>query len=204
MLLFTEVLPVNLALFDFDGTITNRDSLEEFIIFARGAPRYYAGLFYLTPMLLLYKLKIIPNYRSKEIFLRHYFNHFSQSDLERLGREYSLTQIDKIVRPEALKAIQEHQKRGDAVVIVSASMKCWLAPWCEKNKITLISTELEFKEGIFTGHFKTKNCYGKEKASRVKVLYDLSLFESIYAYGDSAGDKELLQLAEHRFYKPFR
>ncbi len=195
---------MTLALFDFDGTITNKDSLQEFIKFARGAQRYYAGLLYLTPMLLLYKLKIIPNYRAKEILMTHFFKGMPQSDFETLGREYALNEIDKIVRPRALQAIAEHQKKGHAVTIVSASMKSWIWAWCEQKNITLIATELEFEDGIVTGKFLTKNCYGIEKANRVNALYNISIFKTIYAYGDSTGDKELLALADKSFYKPFR
>ena len=195
---------MNLALFDFDGTITNKDSLEEFIKFARGSSRYYAGLFYLAPMLILYKLHVIPNHRAKEIFLAHYFKAIPQKEFEKLGHEYALKEIDKIVRPKALEAIKQHQKNGDAVTIVSASISSWLKAWCEKKNITLIATELEFENGIFTGRFRGKNCYGAEKANRVKALYNLKIFKTIYAYGDSAGDRELLKLANKSFYKPFR
>ncbi len=195
---------MTLALFDFDGTITNKDSLEAFIKFARGAQRYYAGLLCLAPMLLLYKLKIIPNYRAKEILMAHFFKGMPQNDFETLGRKYALNEIDKIVRPAARQAIEEHQRKGHAVTIVSASMKSWLQAWCQQNNITLIATELEFEHGRVTGKFLTKNCYGIEKANRVKALYNLSIFKTVYAYGDSAGDKELLALAHKSFYKPFR
>jgi len=174
---------MNLALFDFDGTITTKDSLEEFIIFAKGASRYYAGLLYLSPMLLLYKLHIIPNGRAKELFLAHFFKGTSQKEFETLGEHYALNEIDKIVRPQAKKAILQHQQNGDTVVIVSASVDLWLKVWCQKSNIALISTELEFKNGMFTGRFKGEN---------------------IYAYGDSEGDRELLALANKSFYKPFR
>jgi len=60
------------------------------------------------------------------------------------------------------------------------------------------------KGGVVTGKLLTKNCYGIEKANRVKEIYDLSHYERIYAYGDSTGDTELLALANESFYKPFR
>jgi HAD superfamily hydrolase (TIGR01490 family) len=194
---------MNLALFDFDGTITTKDSLEEFIIFARGASRYYAGLLYLSPMLLLYKLHVIPNGRAKEIFLAHFFKGLSQKELQHLGEQYAHHEIDKIIRPKALEAIRAHQNSGDSVAVVSASLTLWLEAWCKREQITLIATEADFQEGIFTGHFKGDNCYGKEKARRVNERYDLKAFKTIYAYGDSSGDRELLALADKSFYKPF-
>ncbi len=195
---------MTLALFDFDGTVTARDSLETFTIFARGAQRYYLGLLYLAPMLLLYKLKIIPNDRAKAIFLKHFFNGLSKEEFQRLGREYARSNIDAIIRPKALQAIRNHQRRGDTVVIVSASLRCWLEPWCQRHNIALIATELAFPNGKFNGRFHTKNCYGIEKLNRVKERYNLTHFTTIYAYGDSEGDRELLALATHAFFKPFR
>ncbi len=195
---------MTLALFDFDGTLTTKDSLEEFVLFTRGAQRYYMGLLYLSPVLLLYKLKIIPNHRAKEIFLAHFFQGVSHQTFTRWGREYATQKIDAIIRPQALAALQEHQRRGDEVAIVSASIKCWLEPWCHRHNITLLSTELEFKDARFSGRFSTKNCHGIEKVNRIKAYYDLSRFDTIYAYGDSEGDTELLALATHPFYKPFR
>jgi hypothetical protein len=50
-----------LALFDFDGTLTDRDSLPDFIIHAVGWVRYVFGLFVLSPILALYLLKLIRN-----------------------------------------------------------------------------------------------------------------------------------------------
>ena len=70
--------------------------------------------------------------------------------------------------------------------------------------IELIATKLEFKAGKLTGKFATNNCYGAEKSHRIKELFDLELYDYIYAYGDSRGDKEMLALADESFYKPFR
>lgn len=97
-----------------------------------------------------------------------------------------------------------HKKEGQTVVIVSASMRCWLKPWCDQQHIELISTELEVEDNKLTGQFSTKNCYGVEKENRVRTAYDLSIYDNIYAYGDSSGDKELLALADESYYKPFR
>jgi len=79
---------------------------------------------------------------------------------------------------------------------VSASMQSWIQPWCDKNNIELLSTQLEFKDGKVTGRFLTKNCHGKEKENRIKELLHVEDYETIYAYGDSSGDTEMLALAD--------
>jgi len=47
------------------------------------------------------------------------------------------------------------------------------------------------------------NCNGKEKVSRIKEAFNLADFETVYAYGDSSGDKEMLAIATHAHFRPF-
>jgi phosphatidylglycerophosphatase C len=193
-----------IAFFDFDGTITTKDSLADFIQYAVGKTNYYVGLFTLSPMLIAYMLKFIPNHIAKEKLIAHFFKSGDARQFQKLAEQYSLERIDKIVRPKAIEKIRWHQNQGHQVVIVSASIESWLRAWCDKNNIELIATCLEVKGCKLTGKFATKNCYGLEKANRVKEAFELSLYDHIYAYGDSHGDKELLALAVESFYKPFR
>ncbi len=193
-----------LALFDFDGTITTKDSLSDFIQYAVGKQSYYMGLLKLSPMLTAYTLKFIPNHLAKEKLIAHFFKGWDADQFQKLAEKYSLEQIDMITRPKAIEKIKRHQEQGHKVVIVSASIACWLKAWCAKNNIDLISTQLEIKNNKLTGKFSTKNCYGIEKSNRIKKAYNLDDYDYINAYGDSRGDKELLALADESFYKPFR
>ncbi len=128
----------------------------------------------------------------------------SKEIFESIARDYSLHHITTILRPQAMEKIEWHQQEGHKVVIVSASIECWLRPWCEEHDLDLLGTKLKFKDDVFIGKFLSKNCYGIEKENRVKENYNLNEYNYIYAYGDSAGDKELLALANESFYKPFR
>lgn len=193
-----------LVLFDFDGTITTKDSLADFIQFSIGKPAYYQGLFLQSPMLIAYKLKIIPNDVAKEKFIGSFFKGWDEEKFRNLAIDYSIKKIDSILRPGAIEKMRWHQDKGDRVAVVSASIECWLKPWCEKNGIELLSTRLEMREGKLTGKFSTKNCYGAEKAYRVRERFDLEQYTYITAYGDSRGDKELLELADESHYRPFR
>jgi phosphoserine phosphatase len=47
------------------------------------------------------------------------------------------------------------------------------------------------------------NCYGEEKVRRIRASYNLDEFNHIYAYGDSEGDKAMLDLAHEHDYKHF-
>ena len=193
-----------IAFFDFDGTITTDDSLLKFIRFVVGDRRFLLGLVVLSPMLVLYKLKLIPNYKAKQYMLSWFFKGMSKDAFLKVANEYSLVHIDKILRPKAIEKINWHKNQGHKVVVVSASIECWLRPWCEKNNLELIATKLEIKDDIVTGKLLSKNCYGVEKVNRIKELYDLENFDYIYAYGDSSGDKQMLEISHEKFYKPFR
>lgn len=193
-----------LVLFDFDGTITFKDTFLEFIKFTHGKARFYAGFSILFPFLLLYKLGIIPNYKAKEIVLSWYYKNKSILYLEEQGKAFAKEKLPQLIRPLALKKIQEYKNQNAEIVIVSASIKEWLSAWCQETQIPLICTELETKNSLITGKLETPNCYGSEKVRRIKKEYQLHDFENIIAFGDSKGDSEMLAIANEKHYKPFR
>lgn len=192
------------ALFDFDGTITTKDSLADFIQYAVGKPSYYMGLLALSPILTCYKLNLISNHIAKQKLITHFFKGWDADKFKEIAYRYAYEHLDKITRPKALEKIRWHLRKGHKVVIISASIECWLKAWCEESNVDLIATRLEIRAGKLTGKFATRNCYGIEKVNRIREIYDLSQCDHVYAYGDSRGDKEMLALADERFYKPFR
>ena len=192
-----------ISLFDFDGTITKDDSLIKFILFAAGNVKFVFGIALLSPMLVAYKLKFIPNYKAKQYMLSYFFKGMSEEKFMRIANEYSLNHIDTILRPKAMEKIAWHKEQGHKIVVVSASMECWLKPWCDKNELELIATKLEITNNKLTGKFASKNCYGPEKVNRIREIYNLKDYERIYAYGDSKGDMEMLGIADKKHYKYF-
>lgn len=194
---------MRLALFDMDGTITTKDSLIRFLIYSHGYPKYLLGMLLHSHYLFAYKLGIYPNYKAKEKIISHFFRGWRADQFQRLAQQYSSEELDKITRPKAMQRIQWHHEQGHKIVVVSASIEDWLAEWCNKHGVELISTQLKYHNDCLTGEFATKNCYGAEKVARIKARYDLSKFDYIYAYGDSSGDKEMLNLANEKFYKIF-
>lgn len=197
--------PTNtLALFDFDGTISSKDSLEEFIRFAVGDVKYYVGLALLAPILGLYLLKLLPNHVAKQKLMAYFFKNWKTERFKTLATAYALEQLPKILRPKAMERIRWHQQQGHTVVVVSASIECWLQPWCEQIGVALLGTQLETQQNRLTGRFASPNCYGEEKVRRIRAAYCLDDYAEIYAYGDTSGDKPMLELAMHSFYQPFQ
>ena len=187
---------MRLALFDFDGTLTTKDSLGEFIKFAVGKPTYYFKLVLFSPVFFLYKTKLMDNSYAKELLFRLYFSGVNEDEFRAVAKEYGETTLNDIVRENIYAKFLEHIENGDKVIIVSASMRCWLHPWADKHKVDLLSTELAFKDKKFTGRFATKNCHGQEKLNRVQRHINLDDYETITTYGDSSGDNEILAIAD--------
>ena len=192
----------HIAFFDFDGTITSKDSMIEFVKFIHGNIGLCKGLFRLMPILLALKLKLINNQTAKEKFIFHFLKHLKKDEINNLAEKFE-TVLDQIVLPNALRKIEWHKQNNHEVVVVSASFECYLKKWCQKQKLHLICTKLEFKQQMLSGKFATKNCYGIEKVNRINEEYDLDRFQNIYVYGNSKGDKEMMQLGTHQFYKYF-
>jgi len=190
---------VRLALFDFDGTLTTKDSLGEFIKFAVGEPTYYCKLALFSPIFILYKIKLMDNSYAKELLFRLFFSGISEQKFKNYAQEYAAKKLDLIKRDDIYEKFLQHIQDGDRVIVVSASMKCWLEPWTSKHNVELLCTQLAFQDGKFSGKFQTKNCHGKEKLIRVKELLNLDDYKEIYTYGDSSGDDAILGIANHPY-----
>jgi phosphatidylglycerophosphatase C len=193
----------SLALFDFDGTITKKDTFIEFIKFTHGSVKFWAGILVLSPMLSLYALKFIKNEKAKTIMFNYFFKGWEHKRLMQAGEEFCKIKLPFMLRKEALSKIKEHQSNGDRIVLITASIKEWVMPWCKTMEIEIISTEIEVINNTITGQLSSANCYGPEKVNRLKKLLSMDDYSTIYAYGDSKGDREMLALSQHPHFKPF-
>ena len=230
-----------IAFFDFDGTITTKDTLLEFIKYGKGSFRFYTGFLLNSPWLIAYRLKIISNQAAKERILTWFFGNYPVTDFRELCDRFAAEIIPGLIRPKALQEIALLRQKGAAVVIVSASPANWLQGWADSIQAALLATRLEtttpasapkaITSGTesppgaattaspgtgptpvaptpvaprLTGRILGLNCYGKEKVRRIQEAYTLSDYDEIYTYGDTSGDKPMLGLGTHAFYKPFR
>lgn len=192
---------MNIAFFDFDGTITTKDTLFQFIRFSKGNFKFYLGLLFLLPVLLAFKAGFLPNWRAKEILFTWFFKGISEAEMHKLGDSFASHIIPTLICPEAKEALAFHTDKGSRIVVVTASFSIWIKPWCDSNQVELIATECEIQQGKLTGLIQGKNCYGKEKVRRIREKFALEQFDRIYAYGDSKADLEMLNLADEKQMK---
>ena len=186
--------------FDFDGTLTTKDTLLEFIRFAKGNVGLAVGFLYYSPLIILMKLHFYPNWKVKQKIFAWFFKGMAIGDFERLCLVFS-QQSHQLILPAGMEMIKKALEEEDsAVVIISASIDNWVRPFFDGigGNINILGTQIEVSNGRLTGRFISKNCYGQEKVYPERENYEL------IAFGDSRGDRELLAYADKAFYKPFR
>jgi phosphatidylglycerophosphatase C len=192
---------MNLALFDFDGTVTSSDTWTPFMRFAVRPARMLPGQVLLIPVVAGYRLGMVSASRGRQLAARVGFQGEEAAAVRRLGVEYATTVLPGTLRQRALERIAWHESHGDDVVLVSASLDVYLGPWCEQRGMHYICTTLEEREGRLTGRYVEGDCAGAEKARRVLRRYELARYAGVYAYGDSGEDREMLELAHRKFYR---
>lgn len=199
--------------FDFDGTLTTRDTLLLFIRFVCGQWGFIAVFLRYAPLLVLMKLKLYPNWRVKQKVFARCFGGMTIETFNDYCRSFAQKYSSCVLRPEGLATVRKALDEGATVMIVSASVDNWVCPFFDDILTTLsnptafvvLGTEVEAIDGRLTGQFKSRNCYGAEKMRRLSAQLPAQREDCyIVAFGDSRGDKEMLQYADEAHYKPFR
>jgi HAD superfamily hydrolase (TIGR01490 family) len=192
---------MDLALFDFDGTLTTGDTVTPFCRFAIPARRAVLAGLLISPALVAHRLGVLSTPSTRRIVARAGFQGARASVVRALGQAYASEVLPAAVAPRAMDRLQWHRHRGDTVVVVSAGLDVYLAPWCERQGVSLICSELEERAGRLTGRYRRGDCSGRTKALLVRCTFDLKRFATVYAYGDSGEDREMLDLAQRRYYR---
>ena len=188
--------------FDFDGTLTLRDSFFALIRHAKGLPALCAGLARLALPLTGAVLHLTDRGLVKERLFAHFFGGMDAADFDRCCERFA-KENGGILRSGAMDAVRDACARGTAV-IVSASAENWVRPFFAGLAVEVIATRLETAGGRLTGRFLGANCTGAEKVRRLAARFPDRASYTLTAYGDSAGDRELLAFADEAHFRPFR
>jgi phosphatidylglycerophosphatase C len=189
-----------LVLFDFDGTLTKRDTFPQFVFFSVGYFKGLFGFFIFLPTIFLFLLKLVDGAKLKEKMVTFYFKNEKEEVFSEKGKVF----IEKLIatggfNQDVYKKFESYIEKNEVVCIVSASLDIWIKPFSEKHNIHYLCTELEYMNGISTGKLKTPNCNRDEKAIRIKQKYNLADYTKIIAYGNSGGDKAMFELANETY-----
>ncbi len=191
------------AAFDFDGTLTQHDTLPRFLLHVLGYAALARHTLALSPILAGYSLGVIGNDVAKEKVLVRCLGGMTMDELRQQGESFAARVLPDLLRPEAMQRVKWHQQQGHRCVIVSASLELYVRPWAIKAGFDeVIASQLETQQdGRTTGRLHGANCFGIEKVNRLDRLLGSRQSYTVHAYGDSRGDKELLASADYAYYR---
>ena len=192
-----------LVAFDFDGTLTVRDSFTAYLAWKAGTWRWWGGILRLTPAMAAY-LFHRDRGKLKGRFVRHFLAGESLEAIETSARQFAQARGQSLLRPDAVAAWRRWRSMGAKIVIVTASPEAIVAPFARSlGADMLIGSRLAVDaDGRVRGPLEGGNCRGAEKVRRLKDAFgdDVCLTA---AYGDTSGDREMLRIADEKGYRVF-
>lgn len=191
--------------FDFDGTLTKKDTFIEFIEYVKGYGKTFWGFFLFSPILILMKLKLYPNWKAKQQVFAWFFKGMPIDEFDDYCQKFARNR-QKIIRPGGLEVIRKAIAEGDNVVVITASIENWVRPFFKEfgDAVQTEGTQIAVRHDTITGDFLTKNCYGEEKLKRLLQVFPYRHSYQLIAFGDSNGDRHLLSEADEAHFQPFR
>lgn len=192
-----------IAIFDFDGTITQKSTTLPFLKFLEGQA-YLIKVLLNLKTLIAYKRNKIDIDSLNHVIFQAFFKGLTMEYLNHQGRLFSEKVIPSLIRKSAQECIEWHQEQGHYCILATSAYDIYIQYWAKLKRFDdCVATNVEFDEtGIATGNIEGKSCYGDEKLRRVLNIIGHQPRE-VYAYGDSDGDSAILQYASHAYYQSF-
>jgi len=191
---------ITIAAFDVDNTLTVRDCVVPFMRSVAGTVRLVRVAMSDFPGTVR-SLRRRDRDALKQKFVKGIFVGRDIAVIENLGIQFASKVAEGWLRQDVSRRLRWHQDQGHVVVLVSASLGAYLHPLGDLLEVdAVICTELEEIDGRLTGLLRGPNCRGTEKVTRLHSWCEESGFASddlVYAYGDSAGDTQLLEASTH-------
>ena len=202
-----SIEPVVIAAFDFDGTLTKRDTLMPFLARGLGWPRLMLALVVCSPWLAAFALCLVSNHVAKQKLLLVTLKNRTTTETDNWTNRWLAHDFSGQLQSWTMARLAEHQKAGHCCVMVSASPDIYLKRVSQQLGFdALLCTEMAVMSGQLTGLMKTPNCHGEQKVLRLKAWmaerYGAAAAGAVvHAYGDTSGDKPMLRLAAYAFYR---
>jgi phosphatidylglycerophosphatase C len=185
---------MSLVFFDFDGTLTRRDSILPFGVFvASTQPARQLKIAHLLLLMTMLKSRMISNHVFKERLCVLLLKGQSEAAMDRIARAFAEVRLGRMLNDPMVEALRRHRQQHDDVYLVSSNFSLVLRPFERLwNAQGVIATDPEVVQGRFTGRILGRSCDGEEKLSRVLAAFGDERVRSATAYGDSRGDRPLL------------
>jgi phosphatidylglycerophosphatase C len=179
------------AVFDFDKTLSTRDNVLPFLVAAAGRGAVARALATSFPDLVRARRDAVKA-RVARVLAGH-----DEQEIDDVSARFATDVLEHHLRGDVLGRAEWHAAQGHQRVICSASFECYLAPIADGLGFdAALGTRLETSDGRLTGRLDGPNVRHAEKVRRLdEWLAGRSV--TVWAYGDSGGDRELLARAAH-------
>ena len=121
---------MDLALFDFDGTITTKGTYPGFLRFALSRRRRILGGLILGPLIVGYRCGLVSDRVIRTPMSRVAFWRDEPDRIRKVGQRYAEEVLPSLVRPSALERIAWHKARGrtEGIFVGKRCVKCQPQP----------------------------------------------------------------------------
>ncbi|OAN13117.1 hydrolase [Photobacterium jeanii] len=191
-----------LAIFDLDETLIAADSASLWAAFL--VEQQLA-----RPNLLTEEQEMMVAYAKGDMDMHTYMQATleplkgkDKASIATLVEQFIEQKIKPALYQDGLERIQWHKKRGDTVVIASATSEHLVKPIANMLGVDdAIAIELEMLNNIYTGNTKGILSYQQGKVTRMKawIADSETHYRGCYGYSDSVNDLPLLNAVD----KPF-
>jgi HAD superfamily hydrolase (TIGR01490 family) len=185
-----------LAAFDFDGTLVAGDSLSRFLAQVLGRAGFSRVLTLASPAMMAGYWRLGRD-GSKAALLQQALAGRVAGEVTQAGEAFA-SLLAARVRPDMASRLAWHKDQGHRRVLVSAALAVYLEPFGRLAGFDeVIATRLETgPDGLLTGRLDGPNVRARQKAKLLGEILGPEPVE-MWAYGDSAGDREMLEMADH-------
>lgn len=186
------------AAFDVDKTLTTRDSVVPFLLVVRSRSlRRMLGA--LGPVIAAGVRR--DRDRVKVLVSEVAFAGRRLPEIQPLATRHAERIYRRWLRADTVGRLRWHLEAGHRVVLVSASYELYLDRLGELLGVdAVLGTRLIERNGTLTGDLDGPNCRGPHKVVRLHAWLADEMggreCVEVWAYGDSAGDRELLADAD--------
>lgn len=191
-----------LYFFDFDGTLTYKDTMFAFLKFY-DSNKYRWQFIKHIPLFILLKIKLLDAEAVKRSFIASILKGEKKSKLEEKAQVFFQKNYHELIRSNALDFIRNMDRNHTEAYLVTASLDIWTKPFADAFGFTLLATQALFENDIFTGKFQTKNCNGQEKVNRILQEIKDKKYDKTIAFGDTSGDQPMLKWANEGHFRFF-
>ena len=189
------------ALYDFDGTITSKDTTVFLLIeLLKLRPWRFSGLIWLL-LRMIVASDSVSKQGHKNKAIGYLIKDLSDMRLSEALKDFR-NKVKNLYRPLVLTSIDQAIQKGCTVLIVTASPSFAIGDCLSDFSVVVLGTEFEKKGNIYTGLLKSENCYGKEKVNRInewatskKIVLSVQS-----AWSDHFSDFDMLSLSAKRYW----